>query len=587
MLYGEGWIKMKIVIRRFVVVILFLVVALWILNRAPEYDLEYKYKDGDIRVIFNDVEITRELNKLPQTAILVDGEVMLSQDTVDILLDKNLYYEEKYQTFITTTTEHRADLKVNSKVMEVDGKSKNIKIPPMEVTYRYQEDNRYEENDSKREQVEKIIYLPIKALEEVYDITVEFKDKVIITENNRNRMRFVVKEEDEFELKHAKNKMAKNVEVIGPEDYIDIFDYDANKEFLLARSYTGEIGYISQDELKDYEKVPTTIEKEPEVLEKVNIAWDYIGPNATNIGEKGNRSKNNGLDVVAPTLLYLKNETGEIRYNQAVVNSYLEWAERVGYRVWVTLKNEYANQHFTLDETSTFLNDMQYRKRAITEMIDFVKKNEVEGINIDIEYIYQKDATAFSQFIRELCVAAKQNHVIISVCVNVPDGSANWSLCYQHKALSEYANYLAVMTYDQYGPSSNVPGPNASLDWVIENIEKIVNRDKVESQKVLLGIPFYSRLWKTTTSGVKQTTLFMAGAKEYLNKSDKAIWVEDAGQYYYENADGTACLWIEENESIAKKLALIKEYQLGGSAYWMLGYETEDIWQTIVENLEK
>ena len=94
---------MKIIIRRFAVVVMFLVIALLVFNMAPEYDLEYKYKEGDIRVIFNDIEITRDLSRLPQTALLVDGQVMLSQDTVDILFDKNLYYEEKYETLITTT----------------------------------------------------------------------------------------------------------------------------------------------------------------------------------------------------------------------------------------------------------------------------------------------------------------------------------------------------------------------------------------------------------------------------------------------------------------------------------------------------
>ena len=34
---------MKFVIRRLVVVILFLLVAIWIFNCAPEYDLVYKY----------------------------------------------------------------------------------------------------------------------------------------------------------------------------------------------------------------------------------------------------------------------------------------------------------------------------------------------------------------------------------------------------------------------------------------------------------------------------------------------------------------------------------------------------------------
>ena len=129
---------MKIIIKRFIVVVMFLVVALFVFNMAPEYELKYKYKEGDIRVIFNDTEITRNLSKLPQTALLVDGEIMLSQDTVDILFDKNLYYEQKYETLITTTKEHRADLKLNSKIIKIDDKTENIEVPPIKVKYNYE-----------------------------------------------------------------------------------------------------------------------------------------------------------------------------------------------------------------------------------------------------------------------------------------------------------------------------------------------------------------------------------------------------------------------------------------------------------------
>ena len=134
---------MKIILKRLIIVGLFLLIAIYYFNQAPEYDLKYKYKDGDIRVILNDTEITRNTSKLPQTAMLVDGEIMLSQDTIDILFDKNLYYEEKYQTLITTTHEHRADLKVNSRTMKVDGETKQLSMPPVEVKYNYKEDNRF------------------------------------------------------------------------------------------------------------------------------------------------------------------------------------------------------------------------------------------------------------------------------------------------------------------------------------------------------------------------------------------------------------------------------------------------------------
>lgn len=579
---------MKIIIKRLVVVILFLVVAVSIFNMAPEYELEYKYKEGDIRVIFNDVEITRNLSKLPQNALLVDGEIMLSQDTVDILFDKNLYYEEQYKTLITTTKEHRADLKVNSKVITIDDKSKNVSVPPISVKYDYKEDNRYdEEAASKKNNIEEIIYIPIEALEEVYNMTIEFKDKIIITENNKNRVRVNINEGDSIELKHTADSFSKNIEIVEAGNYIDIYNYDSEKEFVLARSHTGEIGYISNTEFVGYDMNPITTIKETESLEKVNIAWDYINPDATNIGNKSDREKEEVLDIVAPTLLYLKNTKGDLKYNTNVVSNYMKWANEEGYRVWATLKNEYSSRHFTLDETSEFLNDMNHRATTINSLIEFANTYKVDGINIDLEYIYQEDATALSQFIRELCVKAHKNDIIISVCVNIPDGSPTWSLCYQHKALSEYADYLAVMTYDQYGASSNIAGPNASLDWVSENIDKLVNRDKVSSDKILLGIAFYSRIWKSENSVVKPSTLYMSAAKSYLNKKPEPVWLEEAGQYFYENSSGTTQLWIEENESIAKKLELVQKYNLGGTAYWMLGYETDDIWNTIEAKLGK
>lgn len=575
---------MKNIIKRLLIVIAFLAIAIMMFCKAPEYDLEYKYRDGDIRVIFNDTEITRNINKLPEAAMLINDEIMLSQNTIDILFDKNLYYEEKYETLITTTKQHRANIEINSKTIEIDEKTKNLAVPAIKVNYDYQEDSRYlDSNNEKRNLTEKIVYIPIKALEEVYDITVEFKEKIIITENNTNRIRVLVDKGDNIELKHAKDSFSKNVEVINEGSYIDIFDFDATKEYIYARSENGEIGYLLADELKNYNLEPITVVNEEKMPENINVVWDYIHPNATMIGTKSERKKAEPIDVVAPTLLYLKNTKGDIKYNSNVVSEYLEWAYNVGYRVWVTFKND----EFDISETSNFLNDMVHRNNAIQNLIEFAKKYKIEGLNVDIEWIYQKDATAFSQFVRELVVKAKQNDITISVCVNVPDGSADWSLCYQQKALSEYADYLAVMAYDQYGAFSKIAGPNASLDWVKTNVEKLVQREKILSQKIILGIPLYSRLWSSNDSKIKSTTLTMKGAKAYLNKEDKAVWSEEDGQYFYENKNGTTRLWIEENESIKKKLELVEEYNLGGTAYWMLGYETEDIWETISDFFKK
>ncbi len=575
--------------KRIIIILCFLSIAIFLFHQAPEYELVQQYQDGDIRVILNDTEITRNIAKLPQVAMLADEEVMLSQDTVDILFDKNLWYEEKQNTFITTTFSHRADLKVGERTITVDDVTKNIAIPPIKEHYDYTKDNRYTEKKTAKE----IVYFPISALEEVYDITVEFKDKVIITENQKDRVRVTLNPDETIELKHTKSSVSKNVESVTYPGYIDIFDETveqltnlAQKEgenFVMARSSSGEIGYVKVSSLLSYQMVQETEkpEGEPQNRKPIYLAWDYIGPNATTIERQTSREKYEGLEVIAPTLLYLKTingkVTGNLKYNENVVNTYLKWANTYNYRVWPTIKNDDVN----IEATSVFLNDMVMRKKVIDEIIKFAKFYKVEGVNIDFEWIYEKDAGALSQFVRELCVKAKRSDILVSVCVNIPDGSSNWSLCYQHSALAEYADYIALMAYDQYGSSSKVAGPNASLDWVISNLEKVINREKVNSQKVLLGIPFYSRRWTMKNGKLVGEVLNMSKVEEYFSNSPGPIWQEKAGQYYYESADGKTKLWLEEKKSIQEKLKLIEKYQLGGVAFWSLGQENVGVWAEI------
>ena len=61
-------------------------------------------------------------------------------------------------------------------------------------------------------------------------------------------------------------------------------------------------------------------------------------------------------------------------------------------------------------------------------------------------------------------------------------------------------------------------------------------------------------------------------------------WDENSGQYYAEyTADGkTYKVWLEEEESIALKASLIKEYNLAGISAWKLGFERQDIWDVIL-----
>ncbi len=562
---------MKEIVIRNAIVFIMLVAGCIAINNAPKYELTFKYKDSDIRVIVDDVEITRNIKKLPETAVINngDGEVLLSQNTIDILFDKNLYYEEKYDTFITTSEDHRANIKVGSKTIEIDGKERSVKVPATRETYNYNHDDRYEDLQS-IPNTKEIVYLPIKELMEIYDIDVQFKDKVIITHRYRNLFRSEVPKGSTLDIKYLKDANSKTLFKIESDDYVEIFDYNEEEEYNLVRTSYGELGYALTSDLKSFgvNQIGSEKEAEKEPEQTIKLAWDYVNPDASSIGKNAERAKIANLDIVAPTLLYLQNTDGEVLYRINAVKEYLSWANNAGYRVWVTFKND----GFSLEETSEFVTDMEHRNRCIKELIDFTKTYKVEGICIDFEYMKQEDAESFSQFIRELYVEMRNNNLILSVCVNIPDGSPNWSLCYQHKALSEASDYLCVMTYDCREEYSSF----AAYDWVEENIEKIVVRDKVDSSKVLLGVCFSSALWKVKEDKPSREVYFMSNAKRYL---EGTTWNETAKQYYYEGKNKKELMYIEEKESIREKLSLIDAYKLGGVACWCLGQETEDVWE--------
>ena len=66
-------------------------------------------------------------------------------------------------------------------------------------------------------------------------------------------------------------------------------------------------------------------------------------------------------------------------------------------------------------------------------------------------------------------------------------------------------------------------------------------------------------------------------------------WDDTLKQYYVEYKSGTSTkkMWIEDGTSIAAKVSLVTQYNLGGTACWEKDRETSNVWTIIREELEK
>ena len=206
-----------------------------------------------------------------------------------------------------------------------------------------------------------------------------------------------------------------------------------------------------------------------------------------------------------------------------------------------------------------------------------------------MENINQEDKEYFSRLIIELKPRLESKGLKLSVDVTAPDGSPNWSLCYDRKTIGDVADYIVFMAYDQTSKNGSRVGSNASIEWVENNINKFIKNSEVNSKKIIVAIPFYSRMWKVNSDGSSAGSfdINMNKQDKYLAKATKKEWRADACQNYIEYVENgyTYKMWIEDEESISKKLDLIKKYNLGGAAYWEKGCETDNVWNVVEQKL--
>lgn len=320
--------------------------------------------------------------------------------------------------------------------------------------------------------------------------------------------------------------------------------------------------------------------------EPINLTWEAVyskNPNVAKIPEM------TGLNVISPTWMSLANEEGRIN-KKLISSTYTEWAHARGYEVWPLISND-----FKPERTSKFLHSAKARQAFIDELLSLSLTNNFDGINIDFENVFLEDKDALSQFVAELSQTLRQHDLTVSMDVTVIGGSDNWSRCYDRASLGQYVDYLMIMAYDQYWASSPTSGPVAAYDWVSTKMNEIIK--VVPAHKVVLGMPTYMRIWREVPSTekanvmkAKSETLSMNRLVRMMDEKDfNFIWDETGQHYYigYIEDNILTKIWIENGKSIRAKTAYARENELAGVATWRRGFETQDIWGIIEEELNK
>lgn len=515
-------------------------------------------------LIINNTNVTSNLRN---EVIQEDGVIYLSEYDIANFFDKYIYLEEENNKVITTYNKKIAEVSLEENVININGADK------MTSAHAIEKDG--------------VIYIPISEMTEVYDIEIgNIEETKIITMDSLDKEQRKAIVTSSLAVKSSTKFIARTVDRIKEGEAVIVISSAGG--YSRVRTDNGKIGYVKNNKLANEYNVREDMPEEKQIEGKINMTWDYYSEVGSAPDKTGTTI--DGVNVVSPAFFYI-DENGNFRENIGKSGeAYIEWAHGNGYKVWPMVSNAVAAKE-SLRITSEIMNSYKKRKELIEQIVDACVKYDLDGINIDFENMKQEDMDLYSRFIIELTPRLNEIGMVVSVDVTAPDGGETWSMCFDRNVIGDVADYIIFMAYDQNGISSTTAGTTAGYNWIKLNLVKFLQTEEIDSDKLILGIPFYTRIWTEDANGevVRSSTVNMEDIEDILPEDVQKTWDDDLKQYYveYQDRNYTRKIWIEDIESLKAKASLVNENNLAGIASWQYGMETEDVWQMLKKELEQ
>ncbi len=509
---------------------------------------------------------------LDGTGIGSGDSLKLPLPIIQQVIEPTIRYEEDTKSVILTTPRKLVLLKADEKIAKINNKPTELRFAP-------------EEKDG-------ILYLPAHLLQELYGAEVQedaSTGAVLLYRAGESLMPAAIntgsgKKDGTIPLRTGPSIHEPILADMKDETALRILQAP-DDEWYYVQLDNGYTGYVRQKNVVTGEKrfVPELKQELSAAKQKwqsktVNMTWEavyQVAPKPSSIG------KLPGVNVVSPTWFSLVDGAGNVRSKADSV--YVKWAHGQGKQVWGLFSNS-----FEPDLTSKALSSFENRLTTIMQMLHYAKIYDLDGINIDYENVYTKDGDNLTQFMRELRPLAEEQGVIVSIDVTPKSNSEMWSAFLDRRALGEVVDYLVVMAYDEHWAASPVAGSVASLPWVRSSITRILEEDGVPPSKLILGIPLYTRIWTETQKDgkteVDSKAIGMDKAQQIIaEKKLKPRFSEETGQNYveYEDKEGRHRIWLEDAESLQRRVELAKSLKLAGIATWTRSFASDNAWETL------
>lgn len=520
--------------------------------------------------------------------IIVEGEVMdwpaigegeslkLPLPLIQSIIDPHIRYEEESKSIILTTPRKLVFLEMDKKTAKINNKPVDLLFAP--------------------EESEGTLYLPADLIHNLYGAEIqENKDTgaVILMKSGEKIQTAQMtsasgKTNKTIPLRAGKSIHTPILADLAVGSGVRILDTADDWYYVqLDKGYTGFVQSknVTIGETRTIPEMQQEMSKAKQKWEskKINMTWEavyQVAPKPSSIGDLP------GVNVISPTWFSLVDGQGNVR--SKADPAYVKWAHGRGMQVWGLFSNS-----FEPDITSDSLANFERRMTTIMQMLHYAKLYDLDGINIDYENVYTKDGDNLTQFVRELRPLAEEMGLVVSIDVTPKSGSEMWSAFLDRRALGEVVDYIIVMAYDEHWAASPVSGSVASLPWARSSVTRILEEDDVPPDKLILGVPLYTRIWtETEVDGaveVKSKSMGMTKIQELLaEKKLKPELSAETGQNYveYEEEGARKRIWLEDEQSLTRRVELARSLNLAGIATWNRSFASAEAWKVLKQIAE-
>ena len=521
----------------------------------------YQAEEGDVLVMLHD-------QYCEETAKLIDGQIYFRFDMVQELFNHRFYWDENENILSYTTP---------TEIIRAEVGSQDYTVNMNKTTAQYQIVKT--QGDA--------VYLAAEFVKQYSDMDYQFyedPDRVTVQYEWKDYLYADVRRATQLRTEpDIKSPILRELETGEKLLYVDAATEQEQNGFVKVMTADGIIGYVQTRALTDsyYETLESDFEAPVYTSIQrdytINMVWHQVTNQSANDNVMSLLENTKGITAISPTWFRIASVDGTL--SSLASESYVARMKEQGIEVWALVDNFHPDV-----DTFQVLSYTSRRERLVNEIIAAAIKYGLNGINIDFESLDVETGPHYIQFLRELSVKCRTNGIVLSVDNYVP---ASYNAFYDREEQGEIVDYVIIMGYDEHHSRSETAGSVASIDYTREALENTL--EEVPAEKIIMGIPFYTRLWREATidgvTSLSSEALSMASAESVIEQyGAEPVWDEETGQYYieYERDGAVYKMWQEEERSIEEKMKVIHDAQIAGVAAWRLGYETPEIWNVIL-----